>query len=63
MWDMFVLNIGERVKIADLVYSMIELSNLTVRDEKNPKEIFVTGLRPGEKLYEELLLGDDSMPI
>jgi FlaA1/EpsC-like NDP-sugar epimerase len=58
------LDMGDPVRIADLAYSMIELSNLTVRDEKNPEgdiEIVVTGLRPGEKLYEELLLGDDPL--
>ena len=54
------------MKIADLAPSMIELSGLTVRDEKHPEgdiEIIVTGLRPGEKLYQELLLGDDPQPI
>ena len=63
--DVFVLDMGEPVKIADLARSMIELSGLTVRDEKHPEgdiEIVVTGLRPGEKLYEELLLGDDPQP-
>jgi len=60
--DVFVLDMGEPVKIADLARRMIELSGLKVRDEDHPEgdiEIVVTGLRPGEKLYEELLLGDD----
>ncbi|AWB35608.1 polysaccharide biosynthesis protein [Orrella marina] len=58
--DVFVLDMGEPVKIIDLARRMIELSGLTVRDESNPDgdiEIEVTGLRPGEKLYEELLIG------
>lgn len=63
--DVFVLSMGESVKIADLARSMIELSGLVVRDDANPDgdiEIVVTGLRPGEKLYEELMLGDDPQP-
>jgi len=63
--DVFVLDMGAPVKIADLAVSMIELSGLRVRDEKHPDgdiEIVITGLRPGEKLYEELLLGDDPQP-
>jgi len=63
--DVFILDMGEPVRIADLAYRMVELSNLTVRDETNPEgdiEIVITGLRPGEKLYEELLLGDDPLP-
>ena len=63
--DVFVLDMGSPVKIADLARHMIELSGLTVRDEESPGgdiEIKVTGLRPGEKLYEELLLGDDPKP-
>ncbi len=63
--DVFVLNMGEPVRIIDLAARMIELSGLTVRDEKNADgdiEIKVTGLRPGEKLYEELLIGDDPKP-
>ena len=63
--DVFVLDMGEPVKIADLARRMIELSGLSVRDVNNPDgdiEIVVTGLRPGEKLYEELLLGDDPQP-
>ena len=60
--EVFVLDMGEPVKIADLARHMIELSGLEVRDEKNPEgdiEIAITGLRPGEKLYEELLIGDN----
>lgn len=63
--DVFVLDMGEPIKIADLAIRMIELSGLQVRDNENPDgdiEIVVTGLRPGEKLYEELLLGDDPLP-
>ena len=63
--DVFVLDMGEPVKIMDLARRMVELSGLTVRDEYHPEgdiEITVTGLRPGEKLYEELLLGDDPQP-
>jgi len=59
--DVFVLNMGEPVRIVDLAYRMIELSGLTVKDEQNPNgdiEIEVTSLRPGEKLFEELLIGD-----
>jgi FlaA1/EpsC-like NDP-sugar epimerase len=60
--DVFVLDMGQPVKIMDLARRMIELSGLIVRDEQNPDgdiEIEVTGLRPGEKLYEELLIGDN----
>lgn len=60
--DVFVLDMGEPVRIKDLAVRMIELSGLSVRDEANPDgdiEICITGLRPGEKLYEELLIGDD----
>lgn len=63
--DVFVLDMGEPVKIIDLARRMIELSGLSVRDEENPEgdvEIQVTGLRPGEKLYEELLIGDNPAP-
>lgn len=59
--DVFVLDMGQSVRIMDLARRMIELSGLAVRDEQNPDgdiEIEVTGLRPGEKLYEELLIGD-----
>ncbi len=60
--EVFVLDMGNPVKIAELARHMIELSGLTVRDEQDPDgdiEIKITGLRPGEKLYEELLLGDN----
>ncbi len=63
--DVFVLDMGESVKIIDLARRMVELSGLTVKDEDHPDgdiEIAVTGLRPGEKLYEELLIGDDPKP-
>ena len=60
--DVFVLEMGEPVKIVDLAKRMVSLSGLTIRDHENPDgdiSIFYTGLRPGEKLYEELLIGDD----
>jgi FlaA1/EpsC-like NDP-sugar epimerase len=60
--DVFVLDMGEPVKIVDLAYRMIHLMGMTVRDEDNPDgdiEIEFTGLRPAEKLYEELLIGSD----
>ena len=63
--DVFVLDMGQPVKIMDLAWRMVELSGLTVKDEQNPEgdiEIAVTGLRPGEKLYEELLIGDNPKP-
>ncbi|MFA5627841.1 MAG: nucleoside-diphosphate sugar epimerase/dehydratase [Thiohalomonadaceae bacterium] len=63
--DVFVLDMGQPVKIIDLAYRMIELSGLTVQDEQNQDgdiEIEITGLRPGEKLYEELLIGDNPEP-
>ncbi len=63
--DVFVLDMGQPVKIVDLARRMVELSGLTVKDEHNPEgdiEIAVTGLRPGEKLYEELLIGDNPKP-
>ncbi len=59
--DVFVLDMGEPVRIMDLAQRMVQLSGLTVRDANHPEgdiEITVTGLRPGEKLYEELLIGD-----
>ena len=60
--DVFVLDMGQPVRIYDLARRMVELSGLTVQDQRNPQgdiEIQVTGLRPGEKLYEELLIGDN----
>jgi len=63
--DVFVLEMGKPVKIMDLARRIVELSGLSVKDEQNPEgdiEISVTGLRPGEKLYEELLIGDNPKP-
>jgi FlaA1/EpsC-like NDP-sugar epimerase len=60
--EVFVLDMGESVKIKDLIYKMIKLSGLSIKDNKNLDgdiEIKITGLRPGEKLYEELLIGDN----
>ena len=62
--DVFVLDMGEPVKIYDLALKMIQLSGLSLKNSKNQKgniEILVTGLRPGEKLYEELLLSDNPL--
>ena len=59
---MFVLDMGKPVKIDDLAKKMIRLSGLEVKDDAHPEgdiEITYTGLRPGEKLYEELLIGDN----
>lgn len=63
--EVFVLDMGEPVRIMDLARRMVELSGLSVRDEVNVGgdiEIAITGLRPGEKLYEELLIGDNPAP-
>lgn len=63
--DVFVLDMGEPVRIIDLARNMVSLSGLKVRDHANPDgdiEVKVTGLRPGEKLYEELLIGDNPEP-
>ncbi|MBU2870826.1 nucleoside-diphosphate sugar epimerase/dehydratase [Colwellia sp. E2M01] len=60
--DVFVLDMGDSVKIYDLAKKIIHLSGFSVKDAKNPSgdiEIKCTGLRPGEKLYEELLIGDN----
>lgn len=60
--DVFVLDMGEPVKIMKLAERMIELSGLSVKNEQNPDgdiEIEITKLRPGEKLYEELLIGSN----
>ena len=63
--DVFVLDMGQPVKIIDLAHRMVELSGLTVKDEQHHEgdiEIEITGLRPGEKLYEELLIGENPQP-
>jgi FlaA1/EpsC-like NDP-sugar epimerase len=63
--EVFVLDMGEPVRIYDLALKMVYLSGLMVRDELNPGgdiEIKITGLRPGEKLYEELLIGNNPHP-
>ena len=60
--DVFVLDMGQPVRIIDLARRMVELSGLTVQDELHPDgdiAFKITGLRPGEKLYEELLIGDN----
>jgi FlaA1/EpsC-like NDP-sugar epimerase len=60
--EVFVLDMGEPIKLMDLARRMVELSGFSVRDPDNPRgdiEIEITGLRPGEKLYEELLIGND----
>ena len=60
--EVFVLEMGESVKIKDLVYKMINLSGFSVKDDVNHDgdiEVKIIGLRPGEKLYEELLIGDN----
>jgi FlaA1/EpsC-like NDP-sugar epimerase len=61
----FVLDMGAPVKIVDLAQRMIELSGFSLRSDENPDgdiAIEIVGLRPGEKLYEELLIGDNPMP-
>ncbi len=63
--EVFILDMGGPVKILDLAKRLIDLSGLSLRDKKNPNgdiEIQITGLRPGEKLYEELLIGDNPEP-
>lgn len=63
--EVFVLDMGEPVRILDLARNMIELAGLTLRDEGNPHgdiAIVEVGLRPGEKLYEELLIASDPCP-
>ncbi len=63
--DVFVLDMGQPIKIMDLARRMLHLSGLSERNAANPHgdiEIAITGLRPGEKLYEELLIGDNPEP-
>ena len=60
--DVFVLDMGEPVRILDLAERLIRFSGMEIKSEENPKgdiEIIFTGLRPGEKLFEELLIGDN----
>lgn len=62
--EVFVLDMGEPVKIVDLAHRMIHLSGCEVKDDKHPHgdiEIIFTGLRSGEKLYEELIIGEDNV--
>lgn len=62
--EVFVLDMGEPVRIYDLACTMIHLMGFTLRDADNPDgdiEVVFTGLRPGEKLYEELLIGENSI--
>jgi len=63
--DIFLLDMGEPIRVIDLARDMIQLSGRSVKDHQNPEgdiEIVFTGLRPGEKLYEELLIDDKSKP-
>lgn len=63
--DVFVLDMGQPVRILDLAEKMIHLSGLSVRSERNPQgdiAVEFTGLRPGEKLFEELLIGGEVSP-
>lgn len=63
--EVFVLDMGKPVKILELAHRMVELSGYTVRNDRNPDgdiEIKITSLRPGEKLYEELLIGENTLP-
>lgn len=63
--EVLVLDMGEPVRVMDLARRMVRLSGLTLRDVQNPDgdiDIVVSGLRPGEKLYEELLIGNDPQP-
>ena len=60
---MFVLDMGEPVKIMELARRIVQLSGLTVKDDENPNgdiELKIIGLRPGEKLFEELLIGSNA---
>jgi UDP-N-acetylglucosamine 4,6-dehydratase len=63
--EVFVLDMGEPIRITELARNMIRLSGMSVRDDDNPNgdiEITFVGLRPGEKLYEELFIGEEAIP-
>ena len=63
--DLFLLDMGEQVKIITLAKNLLRLSNMRLKDELHPDgdiEIKFTGLRPGEKLYEELLIESNCIP-
>ena len=63
--DVFLLDMGEPIKISSLAEQMIKLSGLTIKNDENPRgdiEIVETGLRPGEKLFEELLINAEAKP-
>jgi UDP-N-acetylglucosamine 4,6-dehydratase len=63
--DVFLLDMGKPIRIHDMAQTMIHLSGLTIRDEENPDgdiEVHEVGLRKGEKLYEELLIGNSAQP-
>jgi FlaA1/EpsC-like NDP-sugar epimerase len=63
--DVFVLDMGDPIRILELARRMVALAGLTVRSDQHPSgdiDITFTGLRPGEKLYEELLIGDNPLP-
>ena len=63
--ELFLLDMGEPIRIYELAKRMIKLSGKTIKDKTNPNgdiEIVETGLRPGEKLYEELLINSKAMP-
>ena len=63
--EIFILDMGEPVKLIELARDMIQLSGMSVKDQNNPDgdiEIEISGLRPGEKLYEELLIDKSSSP-
>ena len=64
--ELFLLDMGEQIKIYDLAKQMIKLNNLKIKDNQNPDgdiEIKFTGLRPGEKLFEELLIDGTSINL
>ena len=63
--DVFILEMGKPVRIFDLAKKMIFLSGKSLKDKSNPRgdiEIIITGLRPGEKLFEEVLIGNNPIP-